>query len=138
MSKRLAESSAGTAKRGRGPGRPFPEGVSGNPGGRAKEAHDVKEAARTWSMEAIKRLAHWMRGNDARASIAAATAILDRAWGKPVQEIAGADGTAVIDLNIEVVRDSIAAKLQRIADAHEAEKAGRLIEGNGSAEEELR
>ena len=38
-----------------------------------------------------------------------------------------------VDVNLDVVRAKLQADLQRIADADEAAKAGRLIEGNGSA-----
>jgi hypothetical protein len=68
------------------------KGQSGNPGGRPKAANDVKELARTHSTEAIKRLAHWMRSKDPRASVAAAQALLDRAYGKPPQQVQ-LDGT---------------------------------------------
>jgi hypothetical protein len=61
---------------------PFRKGQSGNPGGRPKELADIKELARSHTAEAVERLAHWMRSDDARASVAAATALLDRAWGK--------------------------------------------------------
>jgi Family of unknown function (DUF5681) len=68
-------------------GRPFQKGKSGNPGGRPKEIEEVKELAREHSPEAITRLVHWMRSDNAKASIAASTALLDRAWGKPVQAL---------------------------------------------------
>jgi|SRR5208282_4422992 len=67
-------------------GRPFPRGRSGNPGGRPKGLHDVKAAAAEHTVAAIARLATWMRGKDARASVAACRELLDRAWGKPSQE----------------------------------------------------
>ena len=71
----------------RGKGRPFVKGQSGNPKGRPKEYDDLKAMAREHTVEAIQRLAHWMRGNDPRASVAAANVLLDRGWGKAAQPV---------------------------------------------------
>jgi Family of unknown function (DUF5681) len=64
----------------------FQKGQSGNPGGRPKKADDVVELARSHTTEAIERLAHWMRSENAKASVAATIALLDRGYGKPHQE----------------------------------------------------
>ena len=45
---------------------------------------DVAQA-REHATDAIARLVHWMQADDARISLAAATALLDRAFGKPTQ-----------------------------------------------------
>ena len=66
----------------------FQKGQSGNPGGRPKEIAEIKELAREYSAEAIERLLHWMRSNNGRVSVAAAQALLDRAYGKAPQQIA--------------------------------------------------
>jgi len=73
---------------------PFEKGKSGNPGGRPKENNEVKELARKHSKEAINRLVFWMKGEDARVSVSASIALLDRGHGKPMQstEITGKDG----------------------------------------------
>ncbi len=72
-----------------GKGRPFPKGVSGNPGGRPKVLGDVQELAREQSPQAINTLAKIM--NDEKtpptARVAAANALLDRGYGKPTQPI---------------------------------------------------
>lgn len=72
----------------------FTKGQSGNPGGRPKEDPELKDLARVASPEAFDRLVHWMRSDNPKASFAASVAILDRAYGKPVQttEITGKDG----------------------------------------------
>src|SRR5688572_20723866 len=75
-----------TAMPGKPRGRPFKKGQSGNPGGRPKEEHEVKELARQYTPAAIKRLAFWMRSPDSRASVPACIALLDRGWGRPHQE----------------------------------------------------
>jgi len=46
--------------------------------------------ARAHTEAAIKALVEALKNE--RTSVAAATALLDRGWGKPVQEITGADG----------------------------------------------
>ena len=83
----LAENSGRTAKRARR-GRPFPPGVSGNPGGRPAEAPEVRALARQHTEEAIRTLVRIMRsGTPDRTRSAAAEAILDRAWGRSAQAV---------------------------------------------------
>ena len=56
--------------------------------GRPKGNEDVREAARAYTKEAIEKLAYWMRqSKDGKASIMAADKLLDRAWGKPSQDV---------------------------------------------------
>ncbi len=63
-------------------------GQSGNPGGRPKEVAEVKTLARQHTQEALKTLAKLMKsGTPDRTRVAAAEAILDRAWGRPTQAI---------------------------------------------------
>jgi hypothetical protein len=68
-------------------GRPFAKGQSSNPGGRAKELRDVIQLARSRGPEGIKTLADIMNNDQAppAARVGAATAILDRGYGKPPQ-----------------------------------------------------
>ena len=73
-------------------GRPFEKGQSGNPGGRPKVVAEVRELARQRAPEAIAALVQIMtEGKSEAARVAAATALLDRGWGKPTQPIAGDD-----------------------------------------------
>lgn len=70
-------------------------GQSGNPGGRPKEVAEVREAARQHTPEAIRTLVTLMRkGKPDRARAAAAEALLDQAWGRPMQpqELSGPGG----------------------------------------------
>ncbi len=63
-------------------------GQSGNPGGRPKEVAEVKALARKHTQEALETLAKLMKsGTPDRTRVAAAEAILDRAWGRPSQAI---------------------------------------------------
>ena len=72
-----------------GKGRPFPKGVSGNPGGRPKVLSDVQDLARKRSPDAINTLAAIMDDQKAppAARVAAANSLLDRGYGKPTQPI---------------------------------------------------
>ena len=65
----------------------FRKGQSGNPGGRPKETGHVRELARQHTGESIATLAAIMgdKSENARARVAAAEALLDRAWGRPAQ-----------------------------------------------------
>lgn len=65
----------------------FQKGQSGNPGGRPKEVDEVKELARQHGPEAITKLVAWLRSDNAKASVSAANALLDRGYGKPIQAI---------------------------------------------------
>jgi hypothetical protein len=65
----------------RGPGRRFVKGRSGNPGGRPRAALDVQELARAHTADAIQTLVDCL--NDPKHKLAAACALLDRAWGRP-------------------------------------------------------
>jgi len=69
----------------------FQKGQSGNPGGRPRENNEVKKLAQTFSQEAIEKLAEWMRSDNSKASVAACSALLDRAVGKPPQAIVGGE-----------------------------------------------
>jgi hypothetical protein len=78
----------------------FKPGVSGNPGGRPKRPKtieakrivaDVKATAREMTPEALSTLRTVMNDPKAppSARVGAATAVLDRGWGRPTQSIEG-------------------------------------------------
>lgn len=71
---------------------PFQPGQSGNPGGRPKEAAEVKALARSHSKAAVEKLVALMLSSaDEKTVIAACNSILDRGLGKPAQAITGGD-----------------------------------------------
>jgi len=111
---------------------PFEKGQSGNPGGRSPivtaDGRSVTELAREHTEEAIECLVGVLRHDKspAAARVAASTALLDRGWGRPKQEM---------DLEISTQNqlpemDSMARAARLAAIAAEIEK-GRveLIEG---------
>ena len=83
---------------------PWDKGESGNPGGRPRENEMVKKLAREHTEESVCALVHWMKQRkDARASVAAAQALLDRGYGKPTQTLANdADNPITIPSTIVV------------------------------------
>ena len=64
----------------------FQKGRSGNPGGRPKAVKAVEDVAREHTPLAMRTLADICAdaGAPAAARVAAATSLLDRAWGKPI------------------------------------------------------
>jgi hypothetical protein len=58
-----------------------------NPGGRPKEAAEVKALSREHGPHAIERLAELVDCDDERIAVAACREILDRAYGRPTQKI---------------------------------------------------
>lgn len=105
----MAQNSSGTAKQ-RGPGRPFPKGVTGNPGGRPKMTAEMAESLRKRSMKSIEVLSKvqddYLRGTytdengrereapKASEAIKASEVLLAYSIGKPREsvELMGEDG----------------------------------------------
>lgn len=91
----------------------FKPGVSGNPGGRQKVSAHVKELAQQYTELAINTLADVCKSADKdTARVHAAIALLDRAWGKPYQEII-ADVKTEIDAVVESRKETPQEMLTR-------------------------
>jgi hypothetical protein len=58
------------------------KGVSGNAGGRPRVVAEIQDLARQHGAEAIRALVECLK--DPKQKVAAATALLDRGFGKPV------------------------------------------------------
>ena len=67
----------------------FKPGQSGNPGGRPKVVGKIRTLARAHTTTAISTLAEVMRSKKAppAARVAAASVLLDRGYGKPMQPL---------------------------------------------------
>jgi hypothetical protein len=65
----------------------FKKGESGNPGGRPKLPDDIREAFKARAQDALEVLTRCLHSDDERIAMAAAQAILDRGYGKPVQQV---------------------------------------------------
>jgi hypothetical protein len=68
----------------------------------AKASADIRSLARSHTDSAVKTLVGIMGQPKAppAARVAAASAILDRGWGKPAQAMAGPDGEGPVKLEI--------------------------------------
>jgi hypothetical protein len=61
-------------------------GQSANPGGRPRDELRLAELARAYTEEAVATLVDIMRTGEPSDRVRAATALLDRGYGKPAQE----------------------------------------------------
>lgn len=79
----------------------FKPGQSGNRRGRPPGVLDMRALAKARTAEAIKTLAEIMRSKRASsaARVSASIALLDRGWGKPNQELTGANGAPLIPIS---------------------------------------
>jgi hypothetical protein len=98
------------------------KGTSGNPSGRTKEVGIVRDLAREHTTAAIETLVAICKDNKVSPSarVAAASALLDRGWGKASQ---------AMDVSIEQ-RTSLVEILTQLNEFYESSipGAGRLIE----------
>lgn len=105
-------------------------GSSGNPGGKTKAERnvlrEVREAAASYAPEALKTLVNIMRNRRIAPAtrIAAVSALLDRAVGKPSLSPTFADGSPLPVIDVDEI--SALEKARRIA--HLLAKGMRVIE----------
>jgi hypothetical protein len=115
-------------------GAPKPAGSGRKKGSRNKMGADIRELAQAHTPAAIKTLVEVMTDNQAphSARVMAANALLDRGHGKAPQAIVRPEAPPA-NVNLEIVRQRIQEKLDRIAAFHRAKEARLLIDGNGNA-----
>ena len=81
------------------------KGVSGNPSGRPKIISEIRDIAREHTKDAIKALVEVCRaGESESARVAAATALLDRGYGRPVQSVHSTPNDPAELTDIELAR----------------------------------
>lgn len=110
----------------------FKPGQSGCPGGRAKGAPDVRALARGYTVAAITALGEIVMNPKATAParVSAATVLLERGWGKPLQTVE-VKRTPFDDMEPDELR-AVEAALQALSD-DEAGAAGRYPGTVGTA-----
>ena len=103
-------------------------GVSGNPNGRPKVIGELKELASVHTPQAIQTLADVMNDKEAphAARVAASTALLDRVYGRPSQNIEARIETVDIAKSAAEALLSLANK----AKAAKAKEAAELAKAN--------
>jgi len=98
-------------------GRPFQPGNCANPGGRPKVPQTVKALAREFTEVSIRRLAAIVNSENATqsAQVQAATALLDRGWGKPLQQLEVGEAGAFNEMSEDEVDRYISDTAARLA-----------------------
>lgn len=91
------------------------KGHSGNPLGYPKALVEVRELARNHTQAAIDALAAKLRDRKGAVVVAAAVALLDRGWGRPIQTV---NGTSVTIPWAKLTPD----QARRIADGDDVEE----------------
>lgn len=97
----------------------FVKGQSGNPGGKAKVTvggRTLTEIAREHTEKAVQALVDAVVGGESgNVRVAAATALLDRGWGRPAQSVT-LSGDADSPLHLSVSLDGLdEAQLRALA-----------------------
>ena len=88
----------------------FQKGQSGNPGGRPKAERSVRDLAQQYTAEAVEALVDVVRTGKPAERVQAATALLDRGWGRPSTaiEMTSTVKTSLVDLltSLNAVEDA--------------------------------
>jgi hypothetical protein len=86
----------------------FKKGQSGNPTGRPKIPADVVALARAASPDAIRKQIALLESDDENVALKASQAILDRAYGRPMQNVTATVSTQKAEELADDVLASIA------------------------------
>src|SRR3954468_23426546 len=88
----------------------FRPGQSGNPGGRPKAERNVRDLAQQYTAETVEALVDVVRTGKPADRVQAATALLDRGWGRPSTaiEMTSTVKTSLVDLltGIDAIEDA--------------------------------
>jgi hypothetical protein len=104
----VAENS-GDAPRGRGPGRPFQPGQSGNPGGKPKKLEELSAKIGEFDAELLERLLEIARHGEHKDSVSAIKLLWGYRFGMPRQVVTDAEGGAIIPIEVAGILARIAA-----------------------------
>ena len=100
----------------------FRPGQSGNPGGRPKAERNVRELAQQHTAEAVEALVDVVRTGKPAERVQAATALLDRGWGRP---------SASIEMT-STVKTSLVDLLTSLNAVEDADQPQQYLAGSGS------
>jgi hypothetical protein len=78
----------------------FKKGQSGNPSGRPAVDKEIKTLALQHGQDSFRRIVELTQDSDSRIALAACREVLDRAYGKPSQEVEHSGGISFIEVNI--------------------------------------
>jgi hypothetical protein len=98
-----------TKRRGR-----WKKGESGNPSGRPRESHELKELARSHGEHCINRLVELTKDKNGKVAVTACSILLDRGYGKAVQTIEGGGAPPAISPHQEVINSMPLEKLRAL------------------------
>ena len=94
----------------------FPRGVSDNPAGRRAMPPEVMEALQAGSERAAKRLVELVESEDPRVAAMAATAVLDRLYGKPTLAVeADVKTTSIQQEHLRILQELQHRRAHRLA-----------------------
>ena len=132
----MTESSDPTRTRRRGPGRPWPKGVSGNPGGLSRDIPAAVAECRRLALahvpRAVDRLASLLDDSDPRVVQSAATALMDRAGVAP-RAWEGERLEIVAAVDVDALRASLAQRVAGLVVARDIATEARALPTQPSA-----
>ncbi len=116
----------------------FAKGVSGNPTGRPKDLGDLREIARTHTSEAVQVLVQIMADASAAPSarVGAASAVLDRGWGRAPQSFEINDASSKVPTSSALTNVADLIALIKDNRTPQEQPANRRVSGEVEGEPE--